>query len=253
MSKTKIEWSEETLNVSTGCTSVSTGCKYCYARTFSKRLQAMGLEKYKDGFNLRLHPGELNRPYSWKKPKLVFLNSMSDIFHMDIPTSYIKEVFKMMNETRQHTYQVLTKRPERALELTSQLNWTPNIWMGTSIENEVVMHRLKTLKQIPAKIRFLSLEPLIGPLPNLSLTGIHWVIAGGECGVYARPIHKLWVKEIQVRCKHQNVAFFFKQWGVTRHNPNPGDPTIESNHPQHAKGGCQLEGKVYREVPRIKR
>jgi len=213
----------------------------------------MGSKKYKDGFKLRLHPEELKRPYKWKKPKLVFLNSMSDLFHKDVPSSYIQEVFHMMNSTQQHTYQVLTKRPERALELASQLSWSKNIWMGVSIENEKVMNRLAILKKIPAKLRFLSLEPLIGPLPHLNLSKIKWVIVGGESSAHARPIDPLWVKEIHIKCKLKQVPFFFKQWGVTRHNPNPMDPTIKANHPLHAKGGCQLFDKVYREMPEIER
>ncbi len=212
----------------------------------------MGLKKYKDGFTVRLHPDELRRPYTWKKPKLVFLNSMSDLFHKEVPSNYIREVFHMMNSTPQHTYQVLTKRPERVLELANHLTWSQNIWMGVSIENEKVMNRLAILRKIPAKLRFLSLEPLIGPLPHLNLAKIKWVIVGGESSAHARYIDPLWVKEIHVRCLIKNIPFFFKQWGVGRHNPNPLDPTIKADHPLHAKGGCQLFGKVYREMPEIK-
>lgn len=251
MSKTSIEWSEMTWNPVTGCTHISDGCKFCYAGPWSERLQAMGVQKYEDGFKVRIHPHELERPFKWGRPKLVFTNSMSDLFHESVPTEFIKAIFQVMNSTPEHTYQVLTKRPARTLEIAEQLTWSKNIWFGVSIENEKVMNRLTLLRKIPAKLRFLSLEPLIGPLPHLNLSKIKWVIAGGESSAHARAIDQLWVKEIHIKCMLQRVPFFFKQWGVARHNPNPKDPTIKADHPLHAKGGCQLFGKVYREMPEI--
>ena len=216
-----------------------------------RTLTSNGVEKYEDGFKVRIHPNELERPFKWGSPKLVFTNSMSDIFHENVPIEFIQAIFQVMNSTPEHTYQVLTKRPERAWEIASQLTWSSNIWLGVSIENEKVMSRLALLRKIPAKLRFLRLEPLIGPLPHLNLAKIKWVIVGGESGAHARFIDPLWVKEIHVRCMLKRIPFFFKQWGVARHNPTPEDPTIKADHPLHAKGGCQIAGKVYREMPEI--
>ncbi len=249
MAQSSIEWTELTWNPVTGCTKISPGCKFCYAEVMSKRLKAMGSDKYKDGFQIRMHPTVLNVPFTWKNPKVVFVNSMSDLFHPDVPEEFIQSVFLVMNQTLNHTYQVLTKRSERLLEMSSKLNWTENIWMGVSVENEDYAYRIDNLSQTDAKIKFISIEPLIGPLYTLKLNDIHWVIVGGESGHKARPIQKKWIEIIQESCSKLNIPFFFKQWGKTKFNTDQTDPTIVSDHPQHAKGGCQLNGQIYREVP----
>jgi len=249
MAQSNIEWTELTWNPVTGCNKISPGCKYCYAEVMSRRLKAMGVEKYSDGFNIRLHPNELNTPFTWKKSKIVFVNSMSDLFHPDIPTEFIKAVFGVMNNTPQHIYQVLTKRSDRLLELSNELNWTSNIWMGVSVENEKYTTRIDDLSKTGAKTKFLSIEPLIGPVKTLNLEKIDWVIVGGESGHKARPLKKIWVDFIKTECEKKKVAFFFKQCVKPKFNSNPEDPTILSQHPQHAKGGCELDGKVYREMP----
>jgi protein gp37 len=249
MAQSDIEWTEVTWNPVTGCTKISPGCKFCYAEVMAKRLQAMGVDKYKDGFELKTHYNTLNTPFTWKKPKVVFVNSMSDLFHPDVTVDFIKAVFSVMNNTPQHTYQVLTKRSERLMELSSQLTWTKNIWMGVSVENEKYTYRINDLSKTSAHIKFLSIEPLIAPVKTLPLKNIDWVIVGGESGHKARPIKKEWVDYIKEKCQLSDVAFFFKQWGKAKFNINPQDPTIESNHPKHAKGGCELDGKIYREMP----
>ncbi len=250
MAISSIEWTELTWNPVTGCTKISPGCKFCYAEVMSKRLKAMGVEKYKDGFKkVKTHPESLNIPFSWRKPKVVFVNSMSDLFHPEVSLQYIKAVFAVMNQTPQHIYQVLTKRSERLLEISSELNWTPNIWMGVSVENEEYTFRIDNLSQTAAKTKFLSIEPLIGPIKTLNLEQIDWVIVGGESGHKARPIEKSWIDSIKIKCEKNKVAFFFKQWGKPKFNENPLDPTMSAEHPQHAKGGCELDGKVYREMP----
>jgi len=193
----------------------------------------MGLEKYKEGFNVRTHPEELLRPYEWKGSKVVFVNSMSDLFHEDIPLDYIKMVFGVMNDCPQHQFQVLTKRAERLAQLSPALHWTPNIWMGVSVEDERVKHRIDYLQQCQAKIKFLSLEPLIGPLPNLNLGNIHWVIVGGESGRKPRPIKEFWVLDLKKQCEHAGIAFFFKQWGGTNKK----------------KAGRLLDGRTYDAMP----
>lgn len=249
MAQSNIEWTELTWNPVTGCTKISPGCKFCYAEVMSKRLNAMGIEKYKDGFKIRTHPESLNIPYTWKKAKIVFVNSMSDLFHPDVPLPFIKAVFSVMNNTPQHIYQVLTKRSDRLLELTKELNWTNNIWMGVSVESEDYTYRINELAKTDAKIKFLSIEPLIAPIRTLKLKKIDWVIVGGESGHKARPIEKEWIEFVREECKKKNVAFFFKQWGKPQFNDNPNDPTIISNHPNHAKGGCELDGKIHRQMP----
>jgi protein gp37 len=233
MSKSKIEWTQVVWNPTTGCTEVSAGCANCYAKIMSKRLQAMGQPKYKDNFEVRIHPSELQIPYKWKKPRVVFVNSMSDLFHKDVPLEFIKQVFKVMNENPQHTFQVLTKRAKRLFELQEELEWTPNIWMGVSVENQKVIDRIDFLRKTNAKTKFLSLEPLLGTLPNLNLLDIDWAIVGGESGPKSRPIEKAWVEDIQNQCKEQNVAFFFKQWGGKNKK----------------KAGRLLDGKTYDEMP----
>ena len=240
MSQSNIEWTELTWNPVTGCNKVSPGCKNCYAEVMSKRLKSMGAEKYKDGFKLRLHHDALNIPYRWKKPKVVFVNSMSDLFHEEVPLDFVKTVFAVMNNTPQHVYQVLTKRSERLLKISAHLNWTSNIWMGVSVESEQYTYRIDDLSRVPAKTKFLSIEPLIGPIKTLNLNSIDWVIVGGESGHKARPLKKEWVDYIKNKCHKDKVAFFFKQWGKPQFNDNPFDPTIDAKHPNHAKGGCGI-------------
>jgi len=243
-----IEWTEMTWNPVTGCTKVSQGCKNCYAERMAKRLQAMGVEQYRFGFRPRLAPQVLDEPYTWRRPRLVFVNSMSDVFHESVPLSYIKRIFRVMNSTH-HTYQVLTKRAERLVELAPELKWSPNIWMGVSVENAAVSSRVDLLRKSRARKKFLSLEPLIGPLESLRLDGIDWVIVGGESGPRARPIRKEWIESIQFQCEVAGVPFFFKQWGRRAFNADPADPTQIKDHPDYAKGGCQLDGEVCRQLP----
>jgi len=213
MTTSSIEWTELTWNPTTGCSKYSNGCKYCYAEIMSKRLQAMGVEKYKDAFQVRIHPDQLLLPYKWKTPKIVFVNSMSDLFHKEVPADFIKRVFFVMNDNPQHVFQILTKRAERLIELSAELVWTDNIWMGVSVEDANVTHRVDRLRETSAHIKFLSCEPLLGPLPGLNLDGIHWLIVGGESGTRPRPMLEEWVFDIQRQCEEQDVKFFFKQWG----------------------------------------
>jgi len=232
----KIEWTETTWNPVTGCTKVSAGCKFCYALSMSKRLKAMGLEKYqngKDGFELTTHEVELSKPYKWKKPRMIFVNSMSDLFHKDVPLEFIQKVFKVMRGNPHHTFQVLTKRAERLAALDSDLTWPSNVWMGVSVENQKVVHRIDYLRETGAKIKFLSLEPLLEGLPNLNLTKIDWVIVGGESGRNPRPMKKEWVLDLLNQCQSNEVPFFFKQWGGINKK----------------KAGRLLEGKIYNEMP----
>ncbi len=233
MAQSRIEWTEMTWNPTTGCNKVSAGCKYCYAEVMTRRLEAMGIEKYKDGFKVRTHEDALNIPYSWKGSKVVFVNSMSDLFHPEVPFEFIEKVFKVMNNTPQHTYQVLTKRAERLHQLHHKLNWTKNIWMGVSVEDERVTERIDFLRETNAVTKFLSCEPLIGPLQNMNLTNIDWVIVGGESGRKARPIKHAWVWDIKFQCQEQEVLFFFKQWGGTNKK----------------KAGRELAGMTYDEMP----
>lgn len=244
-----IEWTEVTWNPVTGCNKVSAGCKFCYAERMAKRLQAMGVEQYRNGFKLSLAPQVLNAPLKWRTPRTVFVNSMSDLFHKDVPISYIQKVFEVMNETPRHTYQVLTKRSERLREVADKLFWTPNIWMGVSVEEEKVSKRIPDLIATPARTKFLSIEPLIGPVESLYLDYIDWVIVGGESGPGARPLKKEWVVNVFRQCRKKKVKFFFKQWGSPNFNANPDDPTMDKNHEFYAKGGCQLNGRIYREMP----
>lgn len=235
MAQTNIEWTEMTWNPTTGCDKISAGCKFCYAEIMSKRLKAMGLEKYKDNFKVRTHESALATPYTWKSSKVVFVNSMSDLFHKDIPLEFIQKVFKVMNDNPQHVFQILTKRAERLLELHKKLKWSHNIWMGVSVENELVKNRIDFLSQTDARVKFLSCEPLIGALPNLNLDNIDWVIVGGESGHKPRPMDAEWVLDIQQQCKKNDVAFFFKQWGGKNKKAN----------------GRVLNGRTYDEMPEI--
>lgn len=215
MAQSSIEWTEMTWNPTTGCNKISAGCKHCYAEAMSMRLQAMGVEKYKDAFELRLHPDALKIPYTWKSPKIVFVNSMSDLFHKDVPLSFIKKVFDVMNDNPQHVFQVLTKRSDMLLRYNNELRWGHNIWMGVSVENPKVMRRIDHLRETTARVKFLSCEPLIGPLPNMNLESIDWVIVGGESGRKPRPMDEEWVLDILEQCKASGTKFFFKQWGGT--------------------------------------
>jgi protein gp37 len=234
MAQSSIEWTELTWNPTTGCSKVSSGCKYCYAEVMTKRLTAMGVTKYEDGFNkVRIHPDTLQTPYTWRKPKVVFVNSMSDLFHKDVPLSFIQQVFKVMNDNPQHIFQVLTKRSERLKGIEGVLNWTSNIWMGVSVEDEKVINRIDDLRATGAMIKFLSCEPLLGPLPNLRLDNIDWVIVGGESGHKARKMEEAWVTDIQQQCEVSKVAFFFKQWGGKNKK----------------KAGRILNGKTYNDMP----
>jgi protein gp37 len=235
MAQSSIEWTEMTWNPTTGCDKVSQGCKFCYAEIMSKRLQAMGVEKYKDNFQVRTHEAALSVPYTWKKSKVVFVNSMSDLFHKDVSLEFIQRVFKVMNDNPQHVFQVLTKRSERLLELHHELKWSHNIWMGVSVESQKVEPRIDDLRNIGARVKFLSLEPLLGPLPNLNLTNIDWVIVGGESGHTPRPMDPEWVIDIQNQCSNADVAFFFKQWGGKNKKKN----------------GRELNGRTYDDMPEI--
>ncbi|WP_316837816.1 phage Gp37/Gp68 family protein [Pedobacter nutrimenti] len=250
MAQSNIEWTELTWNPVTGCTKISPGCKNCYAEVMTRRLKSMGAEKYSEGFKVKVHPDTLTIPFTWKKPKVVFVNSMSDLFHPEVPLDYIKAVFAVMNQTPQHIYQVLTKRSERLMEIANELNWTENIWMGVSVENEKYTYRIDDLSNTPAKTKFLSIEPLIDAVNTLDLQKIDWVIVGGESGPKARPLKKEWVDFIRMKCEMACVPFFFKQWGKPQFNVNPNDPTIDVKHPKHAKGGCELDGKIYRAMPK---
>jgi len=235
MATSSIEWTQMTWNPTTGCTKISAGCKNCYAEVMTRRLKAMGQKKYINGFNIvKTHPSTLLIPYAWKSAKIVFVDSMSDLFHKDVPTEFIRKVFKVMNENSQHIFQVLTKRADRLLELHKELNWTSNIWMGVSVENKDVKNRIKYLRKTNAKVKFLSIEPLLGPLSNLNLKKINWVIVGGESGFNARPMNSEWVIDIQKQCKKNNIKFFFKQWGGKNKKAT----------------GRLLNGKIYNEMPR---
>jgi protein gp37 len=208
-----IEWTDATWNPVTGCDKVSPGCKHCYAERMAKRLKAARNPNYRHGFELTLQPQMLTRPLEWKAPKQIFVNSMSDLFHDDVPLEYIQRVFEVMNQADWHQYQVLTKRAERLQALSPNLKWAPHIWMGVSVENEKYLYRIDCLRCTTAHVKFLSLEPLLGPLRKMNLRGIDWAIVGGESGPGARPMHADWVKDIRDQCVSSNVAFFFKQWG----------------------------------------
>lgn len=220
MATSSIEWTHATWNPITGCTKVSPGCKNCYAERMSKRLRAMGVEKYANEFSLTLHDSVLEAPFSWKKPRLIFVNSMSDLFHEEVPLEFIQQVFDVMRSADWHQYQILTKRSERLCALDSALHWPKNVWMGVSVENADYAFRIDHLRHTSASIKFLSLEPLLGPLSALDLNNIDWVIVGGESGPGARPIRKAWVREIREQCFAANVPFFFKQWGGVHKSRN---------------------------------
>lgn len=214
--RTNIEWTQVTWNPVTGCDKVSAGCKFCYAERMARRLHAMGNLRYRNGFTVTLHHDLLELPLRWKTPRLVFVNSMSDLFHEDVPLSFIQSVFETMTKASHHTFQILTKRSARLAELAPALPWPENVWVGVSIEDDRFVWRADHLRSVDAAVRFLSLEPLLGPVPSLSLEGIHWVIVGGESGPGARPLQADWVREVRDRCASAGIPFFFKQWGGVR-------------------------------------
>lgn len=232
-SSSAIEWTESTWNPVTGCTKISPGCAHCYAERMARRLQAMGQPNYRHGFRVTLHEHMLEHPLRWTKPQVVFVNSMSDLFHEDVPLSFISRVFDVMQRAGQHLFQVLTKRSERLRELAPSLHWPDNVWMGVTVESDDYRHRIDDLRTVPAARRFLSLEPLLGPLPGLDLADIDWVIVGGESGPGARPMDSAWVVDLKQQCTRANVPFFFKQWGGFNKKKN----------------GRLLEGRTWDQMP----
>lgn len=231
--KSSIEWTESTWNPVTGCTKISPGCKNCYAERMSKRLNAMGSENYENGFKLTTHAHVVELPLHWRKPQVIFVNSMSDLFHKNVSFDFILKVFETMNKAHWHIFQVLTKRSERLLELNKYLPWSKNIWMGVSIENQDYTFRINDLSKTGASIKFLSIEPLLGPINRLNLKNINWAIVGGESGPKARPMKEEWVIKLRNKCFEQNVPFFFKQWGGINKK----------------KTGRLLEGRTWDEMP----
>ncbi|HEV2418780.1 MAG TPA: phage Gp37/Gp68 family protein [Terriglobia bacterium] len=229
-----IEWTDATWNPVSGCDKISPGCKHCYAARMAKRLQAMGQPNYANGFKTTLHEHALNIPLRWRQGRYIFVNSMSDLFHTDVPLTYIQQVFRVMHEADWHQYQILTKRSERLRQTDQHLEWAPHIWMGVSVENNKYRFRIDDLRRTEAHVKFLSLEPLLGPLSNLNLAGINWVIVGGESGPGARPIDPDWVREIRDQCARASIPFFFKQWGG----------------PFKSRTGRMLDGRTWDERPR---
>ena len=234
--KSKIEWTENTWNPVTGCTKISDGCQNCYAYRMAKRLQGMGNRKYVNGFKVALHKNCLTEPLNWNKPSLIFVNSMSDLFHEEVPIGFIKQVFDIMNQATWHTFQILTKRAERLVSISEQLNWSPNIWQGVTVESEKYKNRIELLKRVPARIKFVSFEPLIGDVGSVNLSSIDWVIVGGESGFNCRKIEEDWILNIKNQCEQQKVYFYFKQWGGTNKKKN----------------GRKLLGKTWDDMPEIK-
>ena len=230
----KIEWTDATWNPVTGCNKVSPGCKHCYAQRFSERFRGTPGHPFEQGFDLRLWPERLDLPRGWRTPKRIFVNSMSDLFHERVPLPFIQVVFATMIACPQHQFQVLTKRAERLVEVCGSLEWPDNVWMGVSVENEKYSFRSELLRKVPAQVRFLSVEPLIGPIPKLPLADIDWVIVGGESGPGARPMASEWVESIRVQCASKRVPFFFKQWGGVRKHET----------------GRTLNGRTFDEMPR---
>jgi len=237
MATTKIEWTESTWNPITGCTKLSAGCKFCYAEVMARRLKAMGQPKYKDGFKLTLHPDTLTEPYTWKKPKMIFVNSMSDLFHKDVPVDYIQKIFKVIKDNPQHVFQILTKRADilRYYDSEGWLDWPHNLWMGVTVEDSTVTSRIDCLRKTKARVKFLSCEPLLSSLPELNLQTIDWVIVGGESGRTPRPIKEEWIVEIKEQCEKAGTAFYFKQWGGTNKK----------------EAGRLLQGKRYDQMPEM--
>ena len=235
MARSSIEWTESTWNPVTGCSKVSPGCKNCYAERMSKRLEGMRHPKYLNGFEVALHAEALTTPLRWKRPQLIFVNSMSDLFHEEVPLEFIERTFTTMRQATQHQFQVLTKRSERLRALGAHLSWPDNVWMGVSVERHDYAYRIDDLRATPARRRFLSLEPLLGPLPDLNLGGIDWVIVGGESGPRARPMAAEWVADIRDQCRRAGVPFFFKQWGGRNKKA----------------AGRELDGRTWDEMPEL--
>lgn len=233
LSQSSIEWTNSTWNPVTGCTKISPGCKHCYAERMAMRLKAMGQKNYRNAFKLTLHPHAVEAPLKWKKPQLIFVNSMSDLFHKDVPIDFIRKLFDVMVEADWHRFQILTKRSGRLRELSKNLPWPENIWMGVSVENSDYVHRIDDLRKTPAQVKFLSLEPLLGPMLKLKLGKIDWVIVGGESGPGSRPMDENWVIDIRNQCLESNVPFFFKQWGGVNKK----------------KTGRLLEGQTWDQMP----
>ncbi len=230
-----IEWTDATWNPVTGCTKVSPGCKHCYAERLAHRLRAMGNRRYARGFAVTLHPDQLFLPLSWRRPRRIFVNSMSDLFHEGIPDEYLRQVFDVMARAPWHVFQILSKRSARLAAMARDLPWSPNVWQGVSVENARDTSRIAHLQEVPAAVRFLSVEPLLGPIPRLPLVGIHWVIVGGESGGGRRPVDLTWVRDIRDQCVAARVPFFFKQWG--------------GRTPK--AGGRVLDGRTWDELPRV--
>jgi protein gp37 len=244
--RSRIEWTEATWNPTTGCDRISAGCDNCYALTLAKRLKAMGTAKYQvdgdprtsgPGFGVTLHPQALDIPRRWREPRVIFVDSMSDLFHARVPLDYVRRVFDVMAGTPRHTYQLLTKRSRRLARLAPQLSWPDNVWMGVTVESDAVLDRIDDLRSVPAAVRFLSCEPLLGPLSGLDLTGVDWVISGGESGPQARPVEEKWLIELRDQCLEADVPYFFKQWG--------------GRSPK--AGGRTLQGRTWDEMPQIGR
>lgn len=235
MTRSKIEWTESTWNPVTGCTKISSGCLNCYAERMAKRLQAMGQENYKNGFKLTCHDHVLEQPLQWKRPRVIFVNSMSDLFHEDVELEFIQRIFDVMYRANWHTFQVLTKRADRLSELAPLLNWPDNVWMGVTVENADCEFRIDCLRDVPSAVRFLSMEPLLSAVENMNLENIDWVIVGGESGPGSRPIEKKWVLNILKQCRKVDVPFFFKQWGGVNKKKN----------------GRLLDGRFYDEMPKL--
>lgn len=230
-----IEWTESTWNPVTGCSKVSAGCAHCYAERMAKRLQAMGNPRYQNAFNLTLHPDLLDLPRTWKTPRRIFVNSMSDLFHEQIPLDFLQRVVATINATPWHTYQILTKRAERLVQMSNDINWPANAWLGVTVERADYLHRIDLLRSVPAQIHFVSLEPLLGPLPGIDLNGIDWVILGGESGPGARPLASEWVRDVRDQCQAASVPFFFKQWGGV----------------VKKRAGRVLDGLVWNQIPAL--
>ena len=241
--RSQIEWTEATWNPVTGCTEVSPGCAHCYAKTFSERFRGVPGHPYEMGFDLTLRPDRLEQPLLWKRPRLIFVNSMSDLFHEDVPLSYIKRVFRVMERASQHRFQVLTKRSERLAKIAPELAWPGNVWMGVSVENQRWTCRIDDLKSTPAAVKFLSCEPLLGPL-TLDLGDLDWIIVGGESGYRARPMRLEWARSIRDQCRIASVPFFFKQWGAH-----------DESGVRRGKGasGRLLDGRTWDELPKPRR
>jgi protein gp37 len=235
MAATKIEWTDATWNPIRGCTKISPGCKHCYAERFAERFRGVPGHPFEQGFDLRLVPEKLDEPLRLKKPQHIFVNSMSDLFHEEVPVEYIRQVFDVMNQANWHQYQVLTKRAERLENLNDVINWAPHIWMGVSVENSDYAWRIDYLRRTNAHVKFLSIEPLLGPIRKLKLHGINWVIVGGESGPGARPMEKEWVIDIRDQCVRSDVAFFFKQWGGVFKK----------------RTGRELDGRTWDEMPAL--